>query len=212
MNADKQENPLSRWSRRKLEAKQAEAVKPVEVAEVDTAEMVEVPVEEAVVLTDADMPDLDSLDEHSDFTGFMSPGVSDKLRNLALRKLFSGSEFNIRDGLDEYDEDYTFFEKLGDIVTCDMKHHIEMDELRKREKEEEAEEAEKAAAAAEDEAESDDQPESGEAPAEDEVSEEDRQADAPATEAAAVIDNNKAGLDQSGSMPTATKQQQIKES
>ena len=186
-------------------------MKPVEVAEVDTAEMIEVPVEEAVVLTDADMPDLDSLDEHSDFTGFMSPGVSDKLRNLALRKLFSGSEFNIRDGLDEYDEDYTFFEKLGDIVTCDMKHHIEMDELRKREKEE-AEEVEKAAAAAEDEAESDDQAESGEAPVEDEVSEEDRQADAPAIEATAVIDNNKAGLDQSGSMPTATTQQQIKES
>jgi predicted phage gp36 major capsid-like protein len=41
--------------------------------------------------------------------------------------------FNIRDGLDEYDEDYTYFEKLGDIVTCDMKHHIEMKEQKERE-------------------------------------------------------------------------------
>jgi len=84
-------------------------------------------------LTDADMPDIDSLVEDSDFTGFMSPGVSDELRNLALRKLFHAPVFNIRDGLDEYDEDYTTFEKLGDIVTCDMKHQIEVQERKRRE-------------------------------------------------------------------------------
>ncbi|MCP4233207.1 MAG: DUF3306 domain-containing protein, partial [Aestuariibacter sp.] len=64
----------------------------------------------------------------SDFSKFMSSGVSDKLRNMALQKMFQTAEFNIRDGLDEYDEDYTSFEKLGDIVTCDMKHRIEMQE------------------------------------------------------------------------------------
>jgi hypothetical protein len=79
------------------------------------------------------MPDIDSLVEDSDFTGFMSPGVSDELRNLALRKLFHAPVFNIRDGLDEYDEDYTSFEKLGDIVTCDMKHQIEVQERKRRE-------------------------------------------------------------------------------
>jgi hypothetical protein len=84
-------------------------------------------------LTDADMPDIDTLAEDSDFTGFMSPGVSDELRNLALRKLFHAPVFNIRDGLDEYDEDYTTFEKLGDIVTCDMKHQIEVQERKRRE-------------------------------------------------------------------------------
>jgi hypothetical protein len=63
----------------------------------------------------------------------MSSGVSDDLRNLALRKLFKAPVFNIRDGLDEYDEDYTYFEKLGDIVTCDMKHQIEMQEKKLRE-------------------------------------------------------------------------------
>ena len=203
MSADKQENTLSRWSRRKLEANQAEEVKLAGVVEADNAEMVEVPEEEPVVLTDADMPDLDSLDEQSDFTGFMSPGVSDKLRNLALRKLFSGAQFNIRDGLDEYDEDYTFFEKLGDIVTCDMKHHIEMDELRKQE-ELEAEEAEKAAALAEDETE--DQVEAEEAaPVE-------AQDDTPATEAIAQADNSETSIEQTGFSQTATTQQQKKES
>ena len=116
------ESVLSRWSRRKLDAEQAVAEKEtaeqepaVEVALLDSGqpESDQVP-PEAPVLTDADMPDLDSLTEESDFSGFMSPGVSDELRNLALRKLFRAPVFNIRDGLDEYDEDYTSFEKLGD--------------------------------------------------------------------------------------------------
>jgi len=65
----------------------------------------------------------------------MSSGVSDKLRNLALRKLFQAPSFNIQDGLDDYAEDYTSFEKLGDIVTCDMTHQIEMQARKKLEQE-----------------------------------------------------------------------------
>ncbi|MCB1758260.1 MAG: DUF3306 domain-containing protein [Gammaproteobacteria bacterium] len=76
-------------------------------------------------LTDADMPPIDSLDESSDFSGFMSPGVSDPLRRLALRRLFSGQQFNLRDGLDDYDDDFTSFAKLADIVTADMRHQLQ---------------------------------------------------------------------------------------
>ena len=65
----------------------------------------------------------------------MSSGVSDKLRNLALRKLFHAPIFNIRDGLDEYDGDYTSFEKLGDIVTADMRHQMELEANKKLEQE-----------------------------------------------------------------------------
>jgi hypothetical protein len=147
MSQNNNESVLSRWSRRKLEADQlAPAVE--EPVPVDTevglsaVDSATAEVEAKPVLTDADMPDIESLDEDSDFSGFMSAGVSDELRNLALRKLFQAPVFNIRDGLDEYDEDYTYFEKLGDIVTCDMKHQIEMQELKRRE----AEEAEAAAA------------------------------------------------------------------
>jgi hypothetical protein len=140
MSESEQGGVLSRWSRRKLQAEEAsrkeEVVLPQEpaesanelVAEVESAEPITGP-----VLTDADMPPIESLSENSDFSGFMSSGVSDKLRNLALRKMFQAPSFNIRDGLDEYDEDYTSFEKLGDIVTCDMKHQIEMQELKKKE-------------------------------------------------------------------------------
>ena len=98
------------------------------------AEALPAAADEQPVLTDADMPDVDSLDEASDFSPFMSPGVSDELRNLALRKLFQAPVFNICDGLDEYDDDFTTFEKLGDIVTADMKHQIEMQQQKLREK------------------------------------------------------------------------------
>lgn len=143
MTLDSKESPLSRWSRRKLEAEQltpatGESVKPDTDASPGAAAPVATDAAEKPVLTDADMPDIETLDEDSDFSGFMSEGVSDKLRNLALRKLFQAPVFNIRDGLDEYDEDYTHFEKLGDIVTCDMKHEIEMQEQKQREEEEAA--------------------------------------------------------------------------
>ena len=147
MNQDTKESVLSRWSRRKLETEQpapmVEEPVPMDLeADLNAAEQAATEDEAKPVLTDADMPDIESLDENSDFSGFMSAGVSDKLRNLALRKLFKAPVFNIRDGLDEYDEDYTYFEKLGDIVTCDMKHQIEMQEKKLRE----AQEAEATAA------------------------------------------------------------------
>jgi hypothetical protein len=131
------ESLLSRWSRRKLEADRGvpASLPEVEQTPVDrvgavTAQQAEA---EAKPLTDADMPDIEALTEESDFSAFMSSGVSDELRNLALRKLFHAPVFNIRDGLDEYDEDFTSFEKLGDIVTSDMKHQIEMQQKKLRE-------------------------------------------------------------------------------
>ena len=149
MNSE-QENFLSRWSRRKqiakdeaLLAEPEEPLKEVSLeADLDADQALEVQAvdqelepEPAPALTDEDMPPIESLNEESDFSMFMSRGVSDELRNLALKKLFKATVFNVRDGLDEYDEDYTSFEKLGDIVTCDMKHAIEMEAKKKLEKE-----------------------------------------------------------------------------
>lgn len=73
-------------------------------------------------LTDEDMPDIETLDENSDYSPFMSPKVSEELRKLALRKMFKGSTFHYRDGLDDYDDDFSTFAKLGNTVTTDMKH------------------------------------------------------------------------------------------
>ena len=63
---------------------------------------------------DADMPPLDSLGPESDYSGFMSPRVSDELRRLALRKLFHSPLYNITDGLDDYDDDFRSFAVLSE--------------------------------------------------------------------------------------------------
>lgn len=76
-------------------------------------------------LTDADMPPLEDLDADSDYSGFLSRGVSESLRNQALKKLFFSGPFNVVDGLDDYAEDFTQFAALGDIVTAEMRHRLE---------------------------------------------------------------------------------------
>jgi len=135
---------LGRWSRLKTKAEvrsaplvdDSESVAVVtdtvaaeaaatEVAGLVRAEPDATAVAEPQALTDADMPDVESLDESSDFSGFLSEKVSEQLRRKALRKLFQLPEFNIRDGLNEYDEDYSTFVPLGDTVTYQMKQFIE---------------------------------------------------------------------------------------
>lgn len=89
--------------------------------------------DDADLPTDADMPPLESLDADSDYSGFMSPRVSESLRRMALRKLFGAPAFNVRDGLDDYDVDYTHFDPLGATVTADMRHHDERRRAREAE-------------------------------------------------------------------------------
>ena len=153
----------SRWSRRKKAATHEAAVKDLPEATVkDLPETIEAAkiiesenqlidaealaklereksLEKLNTLTDEDMPDLETLNENSDFSGFMSTAVSEQLRKMALRKLFHGKSYNIRDGLDEYDGDYTSFEKLEpNVITCDMKHLLEVEAKKLAAKEKEA--------------------------------------------------------------------------
>jgi len=79
-------------------------------------------------LTDDDMPPIESLNADSDYSGFMSPKVSETLRRQALNKLFHLPHYNITDGLNDYDEDYTSFTKLGNIITHEMKRMMELEE------------------------------------------------------------------------------------
>jgi hypothetical protein len=139
-HTDQEEPFLTRWSRKKSGADDSEAHRSVESLQPSPLKgelEVQESTDNAPLLTDADMPPVDSLDEKSDYSGFMSEGVSEQLRQLALRKLFRSAGFNVRDGLDDYDDDFTNFAALGDIITADMKHQMEMAEKRKREKEEE---------------------------------------------------------------------------
>ena len=90
--------------------------------------------EQEPLLTDVDMPALDTLNSGSDYSAFFSKGVSKELRQQALRHLFSHAKFNIRDGLNDYDEDYTTFEPLGDTVTSDMRWHKARKEREEKER------------------------------------------------------------------------------
>lgn len=132
-SAGTQRGFLRRWSERKVRARTQEelpASSDAPANELTAPTQVE---DAAPPLTDADMPPVDTLDENSDYRGFLSPKVSEELRRLALRKLFHLPKFNIRDGLDDYDEDYRTVEALGNIVTAHERHQME---LRRQEEEE----------------------------------------------------------------------------
>ncbi len=131
-------NFLSAWEKRKQEVL-LEKNAPDEQQQLVTEDKSDA----NVLLTDDDMPPIETLTDDSDYTGFLSPEVSEPLRKAALRKLFQSAEFNIRDGLDDYDGDYTSFEKLGNIITADLKHQME---VAARKKADEALKQDKAAA------------------------------------------------------------------
>jgi hypothetical protein len=128
VGTDDPDSFLSRWSRRKLAGSEAEpqAEDPGVPAAGTSAG-----ISAAGFPTDADMPPIESLDESSDYSGFLSPKVSEELCRMAMRKLFRSPEFNVRDGLDDYDRDFTAFAPLGDVVTRDMKYRMVMDEARR---------------------------------------------------------------------------------
>ncbi|MGQ0750702.1 MAG: DUF3306 domain-containing protein [Betaproteobacteria bacterium] len=84
---------LSRWSRRKDEARR------------DAQEPPSKPVEAKGPVPQ--LPPLDQLKFESDYRGFLHPKVSDDMRRAALKKLFSDPHFNVMDGLDVYIDDYS---------------------------------------------------------------------------------------------------------
>jgi hypothetical protein len=83
---------LSRWSRKKEEARQPPA-------SMQKAREAESPLPE--------LPPLDQLTIDSDYRAFFHPKVEEDVRRAALKKLFSDPRFNVMDGLDVYVDDYT---------------------------------------------------------------------------------------------------------
>ena len=133
MSSPEDEPFLSRWSKRKLEQEQLQAGVPreFEPAETDSEKALQ-------ELTDADMPPLESLDEEADYSGFLSPKVSETLRQQALQRLFRSACFNVCDGLDDYAEDFTRFDKLGDLITAEWRSRLEQEAKRAAERAESA--------------------------------------------------------------------------
>ena len=113
---------LSRWSARKKEARAAEDKPKPDAASPPAAEPSVAP-EELETLSDAelcarlDLPDPETLKEGDDFRVFLDSRVPERLRRVALRRLWrSNPFFNMRDGLDDYDEDYRAIHASTDAV------------------------------------------------------------------------------------------------
>ncbi|HEX7272409.1 MAG TPA: DUF3306 domain-containing protein [Casimicrobiaceae bacterium] len=108
--ADVERLSLSRWSRRKREARLAsDAETKVSTPPVPpAAPSVPAP---AATSTGApvasELPSVDSLGFDADFTAFLRPEVDEKLKRAALKQLFRDPRFNLMDGLDVYIDDYT---------------------------------------------------------------------------------------------------------
>ena len=130
------EDFLSRWSRRKAQARRGDEVpEPAEpkstvpaVArlDADVAEPAQVvpgheylpaaravpatPSADEAVVQNAEEPltlaDVAKLTHDSDFSRFVAGGVDPDVKNAALKKLFSDPHFNSMDGLDVYIDDY----------------------------------------------------------------------------------------------------------
>ena len=98
---DEEETFLSRWSRRKLEAKR-DAPAALPAAEPESAASV------APGATASQAPAAGAQpDTGPEYREFFDPRVDEKLRRTALKKLFSEPQFNVMDGLDTYIDDYS---------------------------------------------------------------------------------------------------------
>ncbi|WP_282040169.1 DUF3306 domain-containing protein [Halomonas alimentaria] len=108
---------FERWSRRKLGEEVLDEPDRKSLAHssehVGDAVADEAPQDEAVEpegavpgSLDHTLPDPDSLPRGADFTAYLKQGVSGQLRRRALRRLWTSGNYGVRDGLDDYDENY----------------------------------------------------------------------------------------------------------
>lgn len=94
---------LTRWSRRK----RASAIAaPAAAAETPLPEL----------------PPVDSLVFESDFEAFMHAKVDERVRRMALKKLFSYPRFNVMDGLDTYIDDYSREDPIPAAMLAQLEH------------------------------------------------------------------------------------------
>ena len=129
--ADTQTGFIARWSARKREAREGaerEAPTPptaIQPEPLDGEDRDPGHPGAGKPPTDTDLPPLDTLDGHSDYSGFLSPEVSEALRRRALSQLFHSPHLNVCDGLDDYAEDFTRYLPLGNVLTAELRHRLE---------------------------------------------------------------------------------------
>ncbi|MCG9552449.1 DUF3306 domain-containing protein [Vibrio sp. Isolate31] len=128
-------NFFSRWSQRKLDEstdKALEAEQPLEETSVTSSEsalQIRTSAEELAPDDPASTELTEALEDAADTEGPASEATeelsmaqllvseaSESVKKAALRKLFLSEEFNVRDGLDDYDDDYSNLKSLSEGV------------------------------------------------------------------------------------------------
>lgn len=135
-------NFFSRWSQRKLDEstdEPFEAEQTLEEIELTSSDSVSSeilstdlspaaaaeapqPLESDALESDEEAHAVDSQDTASESTEDLSVAqllvseASERVKKTALRKLFLSEEFNVRDGLDDYDDDYSNLKTLSEGV------------------------------------------------------------------------------------------------
>ena len=115
---------LTRWSRRKVEARRAEPEEapsgpPGAAAPAVTSE----PGSPASAQPPAPLPTIEELRGlESEYREFLQPGVDETLRRSALKKLFQDPHFNVMDGLDTYIDDYTKADPIPEAMLRALNH------------------------------------------------------------------------------------------
>ena len=107
---------LSRWSQRKLDAREQPVARPAEAAsnEAPPPDAAPGPGPQSDVTNPGPvgqdpvptMEDVERLTPDADFSRFVNANVEPAVRNAALKKLFSDPHFNVMDRLDTYIDDY----------------------------------------------------------------------------------------------------------
>jgi hypothetical protein len=107
----KQEAFLDRWSRRKQEQAQEQATPPPAA-----------PAQAGAVPPAAPLPPVESLKPDSDFTPFMASNVMPETRRAALKRLFTGGEFNAPDPFEPYSIDFNLAETMPEEMAKTLNH------------------------------------------------------------------------------------------
>ncbi|WP_032549039.1 DUF3306 domain-containing protein [Vibrio fortis] len=129
---------FSRWSQRKLEGDKATDVETEESVNVATdaqpSEFTSVNDLDPSVHPEQTTADVssESLDDSIENAEDESPSVaqllvseaSESVKKAALRKLFLSEEFNVRDGLDDYDDDYSNLKSLTEGVADTLRDWV----------------------------------------------------------------------------------------
>jgi hypothetical protein len=124
---------LARWSRLKRDLKEQSRNQ-----EPPPGDQLPAPPVAASDAPPPQLPPLDKLTLDSDYRDFFHPKVDEKVRQAALKKLFSDPHFNVMDGLDVYIDDYSKPNPLPAAMLAQLRQAQKILEWAKETKEETA--------------------------------------------------------------------------